>query len=187
MPGMTYQPRVSIVINTDGRCKPLATCLDSLRYLRYPHFEGVVVAGPTRDGTHELCESWGDAIKFGRCPVRNLSISRNIGIAMAAGDIVAYIDDDAVPEPEWLDDVVPAFADDQVGVAGGWLHDHTGKTYQWKYGTVDRLGKADTTWTRPAPEFNFPLSFNIPHVIGANSIFRRSALMHVQGFDEEFE
>jgi len=182
-----YQPKVSIVINTDGRCKPLATCLESLRYLRYPHFEVVVVAGPTRDGTHELCESWGDAIKFGRCPVRNLSISRNIGIAMAAGDIVAYIDDDAVPEPEWLDDVVPAFADDEVGVAGGFLHDHTGKTYQWTYGTVNRLGSANTTWTRPTPEFNFPFSFNFPHVIGANSIFRRSALMHVGGFDEEFE
>jgi len=184
---MPYQPRVSIVINTDGRAKPLATCLESLRYLRYPHFEVVVVAGPTRDGTHELCESWGDAIKFGRCPVRNLSVSRNIGIAMAGGDIVAYIDDDAVPEPEWLDDVVPAFADEQVGVAGGFLHDHTGKTYQWKYGTVNRFGTADLSWTRPAPEFNFPQSFNFPHVIGANSIFRRSALLHVRGFDEEYE
>jgi hypothetical protein len=184
---MSLQTKVSIVINTDGRAKPLATCLESLRYLRYPHFEVVVVAGPTRDGTHELCESWGDAIKYGRCPVRNLSQSRNIGIAMASGDIVAFIDDDAVPEPEWLDDIVPAFEDPQVGVAGGFLHDHTGKTYQWKYGTANRFGTADLSWTRPAPEFNFPRSFNTPQVIGANSIFRRSALLAVGGFDEEYE
>jgi hypothetical protein len=184
---MSFLPKVSIVINTDARAKPLATCLESLRYLRYPNFEVVVVAGPTRDGTHELCESWGDAIKFGRCPVRNLSQSRNIGIAMAAGDIVAYIDDDAVPEPEWLDDVVPAFEDTQVGVAGGFLHDHTGKTYQWKFGTANRFGTADTSWKRPAPEFNFPHSFNTPQVIGANSVFRRSALVHIGGFDEEYE
>jgi hypothetical protein len=179
--------KVSIVINTDARAKPLAICLESLRYLRYPDFEVVVVAGPTRDGTHELCESWGDAIKYGRCPVRNLSQSRNIGIAMASGDIVAFIDDDAVPEPEWLDDIVSAFEDPGVGVAGGFLHDHTGKTYQWKYGTANRFGTADTTWKHPTPEFNFPNSFHTPQVIGANSVFRRSALVHVGGFDEEYE
>jgi len=153
--------KVSIVINTDGRAGPLATCLESLRYLRYPDFEVVVVAGPTRDGTHELCEAWAGSIKYGLCPARNLSQSRNIGIAMAAGDIVAYIDDDAVPEPEWLDDIVRAFEDPQVGVAGGFVHDHTGKEFQWKYGTTDRFGKADEDWTGPAPEFNFPFSFNV--------------------------
>jgi glycosyltransferase involved in cell wall biosynthesis/GT2 family glycosyltransferase len=179
--------KVSVVINTDGRARQLAVCLESLRYLRYPDFEVIVVAGPTRDGTHELCEAWAGAIKYGRCPERNLSQSRNIGIAMAAGDIVAYIDDDAVPEPEWLDDIVAAFQDPGVGVAGGFLHDHTGKTYQWEFGTTDRYGNADQSWKRAAPEFNFPLSFNVPHVIGANSVFRRAALEKIGGFDEEFE
>lgn len=181
-----FQPSVSIIINTDGRAKPLATCLESLRYLRYPNFEVVVVAGPTRDGTHELCRSWGSAIKFGECPVRNLSQSRNISIALASGEIVAFLDDDSVPEPEWLDDIIPAFRDPEVAVAGGFLHDHTGKTYQWKFGTADRYGNADQSWTRAAPEFNFPLSFNFPHVM-ANSAFRRTALMDVGGFDEEYE
>jgi len=183
---MPFFPTVSIIINTDGRAIPLATCLESLRYLRYPNFEVVVVAGPTRDGTHELCASYGDAIKFGDCPVRNLSQSRNISIALASGDIVAFLDDDSVPEPEWLDDVIPAFKDPEVAVAGGFLHDHTGKTYQWKFGTVNRFGVADTDWTRAAPEYNYPLSFNFPHVM-ANSAFRREAILDVGGFDEEYE
>ncbi|MEJ1171802.1 glycosyltransferase [Variovorax sp. CCNWLW235] len=181
-----YFPSVSVIINTDGRAKSLAICLESLRYLRYPNFEVVVVAGPTRDGTHELCESYGDAIKYGVCPERNLSQSRNISIEICSGEFVAFLDDDSIPEPEWLNDVMPAFQDPEVAVAGGFLHDHTGKTYQWKFGTLDRFGGADTSWTRATPEFNFPGSFNYPHVM-ANSVFRRSAIVEVGGFDEEYE
>lgn len=178
--------KVSVIINTDGRVKSLSTCLESLRYLRYPNFEVVVVAGPTRDGTHELCRNYGNQIKFAECPHRNLSMSRNISIQVSSGELVAFLDDDSVPEPEWLDDVVPAFQDPDVAVAGGFLHDHTGKTYQWTFGTLDRYGTADTSWKRAAPEFNFPYSFNYPHVM-ANSLFRRTAVVEVGGFDEEYE
>lgn len=181
-----YYPSVSVIINTDGRAASLATCLHSLRYLRYPNFEVVVVAGPTRDGTHELCQSYGDAIRYAECPERNLSQSRNISIAISGGEFVAFLDDDSVPEPEWLDDVMPAFRDPEVAVAGGFLHDHTGKSYQWTFGTVDRFGGADTNWRTAAPHLNFPGTFHYPHVM-ANSVFRRSAVVEVGGFDEEYE
>lgn len=177
---------VSIIINTDGRAASLRNTLESLRYLRYPRFEVVVVPGPTADGTREMLEAWRDRIKIGQCPVRNLSQSRNIGIAISSGEMVAFLDDDSVPEPEWLDDIMPAFSDPLVGAAGGFLHDHTGKSYQWQFGTVDRFGTADTSWRRATPEFNFPFSFHFPHVM-ANSVFRRSAVIDVGGFDEEFE
>lgn len=184
---MTANSAVSIIINTDARAASLRKTLESLRYLRYPQFEVVVVPGPTRDGTHEMLAAWQGQIKIGNCPQRNLSQSRNIGIGISSGDLVAFLDDDAVPEPEWLDDVVPAFSDPAVGAAGGFLHDHTGKAYQWRFGTVNRFATADQSWERATPEYNFPFSLNIPHVIGANSIFRRAALIEVGGFDEEFE
>jgi len=183
---MSHLPSVSVIINTDGRATSLAQCLESLKYLRYPNFEVVVVAGPTRDGTHELCEAWGDRIRYATCDVRNLSKSRNISIQISSGEIVAFLDDDSVPEPEWLDDVIPAFRDPDVAVAGGFLHDHTGKTYQWRYGIMDRFGAANTSLTGPSPELNFPYSSNFPHVM-ANSAFRRSAIVEVGGFDEEYE
>lgn len=179
-------PRVSIIINTDGRAKSLASTLESLRQLDYENFEVCVVYGPTEDGTRELAEAWSDRIKVARCPTRNLSRSRNIGLALSSGEIVAFLDDDAIPEPEWLNQVVEPFRAPQVAVAGGFLLDHTGVTFQWKYGTADRLGRANLDWERPAPEFNFPFSANYPHVIGANSVFRRSALLEIGGFDENF-
>ncbi|MHB8972923.1 MAG: glycosyltransferase [Pirellulaceae bacterium] len=181
-----YCPKVSVIINTDGRVNSLSTCLNSLQYLRYPDFEVVVVAGPTRDGTHDLCRAHADRIKFADCPDRNLSMSRNISIQVSSGELIAFLDDDSVPEPEWLNDVVPAFQDSDVAVAGGFLHDHTGKNFQWTFGTLNRYGTADTSWTGPAPHFNFPHSFNYPHVM-ANSVFRRSAIVEAHGFDEEFE
>lgn len=183
---MTQRPTVSVIINTDGRAASLAQCLESLQYLRYPNFEVIVVAGPTRDGTHELCEAWGSRIRYGTCDVRNLSRSRNISIQMSSGEIVAFLDDDSVPEPEWLDDVIPAFEDPEVAVAGGFLHDHTGKTYQWRYGVMDRFGAANTSFHGPSPALNFPYTANFPHVM-ANSAFRRSAIVEVGGFDEEYE
>lgn len=184
---MSSEPRtVSVIINTDGRADSLRVCLESLRYVRYPSFEVVVVAGPTNDGTWELCEALGDFIVFGRCPVRNLSKSRNMGIGLASGELLAFLDDDSIPEPEWLDDVVPAFDDPGVDVAGGFLHDHTGKGYQWTFGTSDRFGDADQHWNRPTPEFNFPKSFTFPFVM-ANSLFRHSTVADLGGFNEEFE
>lgn len=184
---MSSEPRaVSVIINTDGRVNSLRVCLESLRYVRYPSFEVVVVAGPTNDGTWELCEALGDAIVFGRCTVRNLSQSRNIGIGLASGEFLAFLDDDSIPEPEWLDDAMRPFHDPEVAIASGFLLDHTGKAYQWTFGTSNRLGVQTTHWNRPTPELNFPGSFDCPFV-NANSIFRRAPVVDAGGFDEEFD
>lgn len=181
------EPAISIIINTDGRARSLEGVLSSLRYLKYPKFEVCVVHGPTADGTAELLGGWRTRIKVAACPEKNLAKSRNIGIALAAGDVVAFIDDDAIPEPEWLDDVAIAYAQPDVGAGGGFVYDHTGTEFQWRYGTIDRLARADLSWTRPAPEFNFPFSYNVPHLLGTNSSLRRQAAIEIGGFDEEFD
>ncbi len=180
------QPTVSVIINTDNRRDMLRICLQSLRFLEYRDFEVVVVVGPTPDGSLELCRTYGEELKIGTCPERNLSRSRNIALTMAAGEIVVFLDDDSVPEPELLRDLAPQFDDPTVAVAGGFLYDHTGKDFQWRFGTVDRFGDADTSWERACPELNFPYSARFPHVM-ANSAFRRSALVEMRGFDEEYE
>ena len=183
---MRFSPSVSIIINTDARAESLKRTLDSLAYLDYARFEVCVVYGPTPDGTKDFLESRKAEIKIAHCPTRNLSMSRNIGIAMAAGEIVAFLDDDSIPEPEWLSKITPAFEQQDVGACGGFLHDNTGIGYQWRFGTVDRLGNADESWQRPPTEFNFPFTANFPHVM-ANSAFRKSAVLAIRGFDEQYE
>src|SRR5262249_20246105 len=157
---------------TDGRAEGLANTLRCLQYLEGPEFEVCVVCGPTQDGTEEMLSAWTGQIKVAKNPARNLSISRNIGIAMAAGDLVAFIDDDALPEPEWLPQIVQAFDDPQVAGAGGVVMDHTGARPQYLYSSADRLGNADWARNTPADDYNFPLSFNFPYVQGTNCAFR---------------
>lgn len=178
---------VSIVICTDGRVASLKQTLESLSQLIFRNFEVCVVYGPTNDGTCEILAGWRSPIKTVSSSARNLSMSRNLGIAISTGDIVAFLDDDAIPEPEWLDQIVQAYDRPSIGGAGGFVHDHTGHSFQYRFGTTDRLGRADLSWSAAAPELNFPYSNNFPHLLGANSSFRRSALLSVGGFDEEFE
>lgn len=178
----------SIVINTYNRADHLKRALHALRYLRYPAFEVVVVNGPSTDHTLQVLEPYADHIKLGHCPQTNLAQSRNIGIALAAGDIICFIDDDAIPEPTWLNELALLYeADPQVGAVGGFVRDHTGVDYQCRYIVCDRTG--DATFTdHPQPEHAHhpPHAPRYPTLIGVNSSFRRQALLDIRGFDEEY-
>lgn len=185
---MEFLPSFSIVINTLNRGDLLQKTLESLQWIDYRgEFEVVVVNGPSTDNSAEVIRSWAPRIRAGKCEVANLSVSRNIGICMAKGDIIAFIDDDAIPEPEWLQQLAVPYADPLVGGAGGFVYDHTGYSFQYRYGLVDRFGNADLTPERSTPHLAFPKSNSVPHLLGANSSFRRSALLEIGGFDEEFE
>ncbi|MDX8531112.1 glycosyltransferase [Mesorhizobium sp. VK25A] len=179
--------RFSIVICTDGRADALASNLQCLQFLDGPEYEVCVVRGPTEDGIAEVLAEWDGRIKVAKNPERNLSVSRNIGIALAAGEIVAFIDDDGMPEPQWMTDLLGAFDDPQVAAAGGIVMDHTGTRQQYLYSSADRLGNADWQRKAPADEYNFPRSYNFPYLQGTNSAFRRDVLLTLGGFDEEYE
>jgi hypothetical protein len=184
--GSTGNRSVSIVINTLNRAHLLGRTLHSFAFLDYDPFEVIVVNGPSTDGTQELLEQHRDRIKIGRCPEANLAKSRNIGIAMAAGEFVAFIDDDALPEPEWLWQAIEGFDSDDVAATGGKVFDHTGYDYQYQYSTSNRLGNGKWKLTEPSPECCFPYSFEFPYLQGTNTIFRKRHLLEVGGFDEEF-
>jgi glycogen synthase len=181
---------VSVVINTFNRCESLARTLRSLEWLDYPNFEVVVVNGPSADGTDELLDRLEAPIKRISCPTRNLSQSRNIGIRLASGEIVAFIDDDAYPDPSWLDRLVEPFDSEEVAAAGGPTIGHTGFWYQAWHSRADRFGNV---WTDYPPCVNPTLLLARPgsqeytYTIGTNSAFRREALVRLGGFDEEFE
>lgn len=181
---------VSVIINTDNRAESLRLTLDSLSQLDYPWFEVVVVRGPTQDATGELLRDYVGRVKVGQCPDRNLSQSRNIGIAMAAGDVVAFIDDDAYPDPAWLDRLVKAYDTPEVAAVGGPVWNWTGTVLQARYCMANRFGDA---WpvvdpSLPTPWLhNFPNAWEFPYTIGTNASFLRQRLVDLGGFDEEFE
>jgi len=121
---------VSVVINTYNRCQSLRVTLKALEQLDHPSFEVVVVNGPSDDDTEVLLAQYAGRVKVARCVRRNLSESRNIGIRHSAGEIVAFIDDDAYPDPAWLDALVAAYDDPEVSAAGGPVYNFTGVALQ---------------------------------------------------------
>ena len=179
--------RVSIVICTLNRAQSLSETLECLRFQNYQDFEVVVVNGPSTDETEQILKPWMDRIRFDRCPVPNLSVSRNIGIRAAGGDIVAFIDDDALPEFDWLSQALAAFDDDGVAGVGGIVFDHTGVTLQYKYSAANRFAETAVRQDRPYDEQCFPGSFQFPYLQGTNALFRRDALLRIGGFDETFD
>lgn len=176
----------SVVINTLNRANLLPNTLKSLLHLDFDNFEVIVVNGPSTDGTAEILDQWKEKIKIGHCPEPNLSMSRNIGIAMSSGDVVLFIDDDAIPEPEWLDQIMAGFDSPEVAAVGGKVFDHTGYNFQYQYANADRLGHGKWQLTEPSPHYCFPGAFEFPYLQGTNTAFRREALLEIGGFDEEF-
>jgi glycogen(starch) synthase len=179
-------PAVSVVINTYNRARSLQSVLAALPRQNYSPFEVIVVNGPSDDGTGEVLERHRDWIRVGTCQDKNLSVSRNVGIAMAQGEIVAFLDDDAVPDENWLTQLVPVFEAPDVGGACGLIFDHTGYRLQYRHVVCNRLSFADTRRTTAPPDLCFPGTMTFPHVMGVGA-FRRSVLQEVGGFDEEYE
>jgi glycogen(starch) synthase len=187
---ISWIPSISIVVNTNGRRDSLRRTLESFRWLDHPNFEVCVVCGPTNDGSRDLVREYAERgeVKWTTCDVLNLSISRNLGIRIAAGDVVAFIDDDAVPEAEWLTRLAVAFRDPRVVAAGGVTHDHTGYAFQARYTLCDRYGESEIFDHDPGFEdHNYPFAARFPSLLGTNTAFRRSALRDIGGFDEEFD
>jgi len=178
---------VSIVISTLDRAAHLGRLLAALRHLDYRPFEVIVVNGPSLDGTDELLAQWAGTVKVANCPAANLAASRNIGLAAASGDIVAFIDDDAVPHPRWLQHLVAAFGDRRLGGVGGFTLDGSGVRFQVRKTLSDRFGNSQSVsdWfdERPLCVAGAPW---YPRLLGTNAAFRRSVLEEVNGFDEVF-
>ena len=88
---------VSVVVVSRDRPDALLRCLTGLSQLQYPNFEIVVVAD-AKGQQAVVASQFSSQIKCIGFDLPNISEARNLGISHAAGDIVAFIDDDAVPE-----------------------------------------------------------------------------------------
>ncbi len=178
----------SIVVNTTDRVDSLRILLRALEHHSYPHFELIVVVGPTSDDTLAMLAEYGDRVRVLRCPEANLSQSRNIGLLAACGDIVAYIDDDAVPCRRWLESFVQIFGDNQVDATGGVVYIVHPRTPI----TQHRLGITSSLAEQVNVRHSLVESIVPPgkgrrwsmRPMGTNMAFRRMALLDVGGFDE---
>ena len=128
-PPMEKPLRVSVVIACPHPSVFLDECLSALAKQTYREFETIVLP----DGEYAAPEA-PYPLRFVATGKIRPAEKRNLGIKLATGDIVAFIDDDAYPEQRWLEHAVKYFTAQDVGAVGGPAVTPPGDPYLAKIG-----------------------------------------------------
>ena len=111
-------PTCTVVICTRDRPAILDRCMEGVSSLQYSHFEVLVVDNSSTDwGAREVAARWG--ARYVVEPIVGASRARNRGALECSSEVVAYLDDDAVPEPGWLSAIAAEFSDPLVMAVAG--------------------------------------------------------------------
>ncbi|MFT5112760.1 MAG: glycosyltransferase involved in cell wall biosynthesis [Parasphingorhabdus sp.] len=102
---------ITVAVCTRNRPDEFTRCLKSILNLSYPNYEVVVIDNaPKNDTVQLLIESNYPAVRYIRELTPGLSHARNAALAAAKGRIVAFTDDDAVADKNWLTAIARTFA-----------------------------------------------------------------------------
>lgn len=167
-------PRVSVVVCCYNGSRTIRECLDGLLRLEYPDFEVIMVDDGSTDATPIIMREY----PFRHITQQNLGLSeaRNTGLAAATGAIVAYIDDDAVPDPHWLQYLAATYMEADYAAVGGPNIPPPAET---------PIG--DCVANAPGGPIHVLLSDQIAeHVPGCNLSARTDRLKAIGGFDPAF-
>ncbi len=117
-PAVGPVPMISVIVCTRNGHRTLGACLGALARQSYERYEVIVVDDGSRPGLAALCGGFA-GVRYLRQEASGLGVARNAGASVAEGSILAYTDDDCIPETDWLSFLVRAFDDPAVGAAGG--------------------------------------------------------------------
>jgi glycosyltransferase involved in cell wall biosynthesis len=174
--------RVSVVVCTyaESMYDEFREAARSVLEQSYPDVELVIVVDGTEAVYERVLEDYGDrsdVVTHCNDENRGLAASRNTGAELACGDVVAFMDDDAVADEEWVAELGSAYEDrDAVAVGGkmtpkwvagrpGWLPEE----FYWLIGVTQR-GFADGEG-------------EVRNTFGSNISFRRDLFLDLGGFD----
>jgi GT2 family glycosyltransferase len=167
-------PRISVVVCSYNGARTIRECCEALTQLDYPNFEVVVVDDGSTDGTADIVGKYD--FELIRTPNRGLSAARNTGLAAATGEIVAYLDDDAYPDPHWLTYLAESFLRSTHAGMGG--------------PNLTPIDDGPVAWcvaNSPGnPNHVLISDEEAEHLPGCNMAFRKSALETIGGFDPRF-
>ena len=176
---------VSVVVCTRNRPENLAGCLAALRQQQRPPGEIIVVDNaPVDERTRATAAAWG--VRYVREDRPGLDFARNCGFRSATLPIVAYVDDDARPAPDWVAVLAAAFGKNGVAAVTGNVTPAELATYEqclfeWGYGGM-RHGFERWLFRRDLLSTTELLWANLCGV-GTNMAFRRQVLVELGGFD----
>jgi glycosyltransferase involved in cell wall biosynthesis len=116
---MTTSHRASVVISTRDRPEALAACLASVRAAMAERDDLIVVDSASSDASQVERVAGAAGARLLRLERQGSARARNLGAAHAKGSFLAFVDDDATVEPEWLDALARRFAEPSVSAVVG--------------------------------------------------------------------
>lgn len=172
---------ISVVIctYTDKRWDTLVAGILSVQQQSLPAHEIIIVS----DNNPKLTERLRREI-LGITVVENtgqngISLARNVGIANATGEIVAFMDDDAIAEPDWLHELARCYKDEKVVGVGGFVG------AEWAGGRPSWFPD-EFNWVVGCSYRGLPVRRRpIRNFIGCNMSFRRDVFSVIAGFQDE--
>jgi O-antigen biosynthesis protein len=167
-----FWPKVSVVVCAYNAADTIDDCLSSLAALTYPRFEIIVVNDGSRDDTSGRAHGYA-GVRVIDIPNGGLSAARNVGLAEATGEIVAYTDADVRVDRDWLTYLIqPLLSPAFVGSGGP------------NVVPPDDPFVAQCVARSPGGPTQVLLDDRVAeHVPGCNMAFRRDALLAIGGFN----
>lgn len=172
-PGVAW-PRVSVVVCSYNGERTIGECCEALARLEYPDYEVIVVDDGSTDRTAEIARGFG--FRVISTENRGLSSARNMGMLASTGEIIAYTDDDATPDPHWLTYLAWSFLTTDHAAVGG-----------PNVPPPDSGLVAECVAHAPGGPVHVLLSDTVAeHVPGCNLAVRRRCLEEIGGFDPRY-
>ena len=161
---------------TEARWQALAAAVESVRRQTKSPGEIILVIDHNQPLLARAREQLPDVTVIENWQPRGLSGARNSGISIAKGDVIAFMDEDALAAPDWLEWLTQYYTHDHVLGVGGTIEPvwATGRPkwfpseFDWVVGCTYR-GMPDTTKS-------------VRNLIGCNMSFRREVFQQVGGF-----
>jgi glycosyltransferase involved in cell wall biosynthesis len=179
-------PPISVIV-CRGAAKDLDECLARLRRLTYREFELIVVEyGPSRPSCTRFEHP---DIRHVDAGESNLAGARNRGVAAAKHDVVAFIDQDGFPDPQWLHAVGRALSSRHIQAVCGLIAPaemESSSHRQWKDGGHGFERRLERAMFRRARLTEEELLRAADFGGGGNMAFRRSVLQQLGGFDPRY-
>lgn len=175
---MTTTPSFSVVIcaHTGKRWHETCAAVESVQAQSLPGKEIIVVVDHNPALRTALAAALPGVIVVENREAQGLSGGKNTGVAVAQGDIVAFLDDDAVADPDWLKYFADSYHDPAViGVGGLTVPNWKAPRPSWFPEEFDWV--VGCTY-RGMPESRMP----VRNLLGGNASFRREAFDLARGF-----